>query len=80
MSDLIIRAPTQTTCGNCEFGANVQIGVVECFGVPPTPVLMGARQNLAGQQEANIQLLRPRLDATTAACALHRMKTKDGMN
>jgi hypothetical protein len=65
-----------STCGNCRYGAIIpeQLGVVECNGVPPTPVMVAVGQNLAGQQQMSIQLFRARLDMRQASCALWAAK------
>lgn len=56
-------------CGNCAFGHGVDIGVVECRGMPPQLILMpDARGN------ASLQLARPNLPSSTPGCALHRMR------
>jgi hypothetical protein len=64
-------APTGPTCGNCRFGARVEINVVECRGVPPTPVAM-LGQDAVGRPTMAVQLLRPRLPSSMEGCALHR--------
>lgn len=66
--------PVPDTCGNCRYGHTVQLGMTECHGVPPTPVVLGFGQNLAGQTGAQIELLRARLPSDEAACALHKPK------
>lgn len=78
MTDTLIR-PRLPTCGDCRFGKTINIGLTECWGLPPTPVVIGVGRNLAGQGEAQIELLRPRLAATTAGCALHEPKTADSL-
>lgn len=60
-------------CGNCTYSDPIKGPIahpsVECFGVPPTPVVIGMKQGLGGP-EAAIELLRPRLQANARACAL----------
>lgn len=73
---LMVKLPT---CGNCHFTKAVSLGVVECWGLPPTPVVMGGKPNLAGQVELQIELLRPQMSTQSPACALHRMKAAPGM-
>ncbi len=57
------------TCGNCRFRQNVveDLQILECHGLPPTPVIMGM-----GQTGPAVGLLRPRLPRTEKACALHK--------
>lgn len=62
------------TCGTCQFGKTVQLGIAECWGLPPTPVVLGGKPNMAGQIEMHVELMRPRQDARTAGCALWREK------
>lgn len=67
------------TCGSCRFGPVVAPGQVECKGVPPTPVVIGMGQNMAGQPAMQIELMRPRLAATEPGCALWKAKTLSDM-
>lgn len=63
------------TCGNCHFGHPFREGLqivpnaVECYGVPPTPVIMGQ-----GPQGAAVGLMRPRLNKAEQPCAVWRSK------
>lgn len=58
------------TCGNCKHGQRADLNVVECYGVPPTPVATAQGRDMAGQTQVAIQLLRPRLPANERACSL----------
>lgn len=59
---------TPALCGNCAFGQTIKedLKVVECRGMPPTPVIMGM-----GPQGPAIGLLRARMDRAERACALY---------
>lgn len=65
--------PDAPTCGNCFFGHGVDVGQVECRGLPPTPIPMPAR-DAVGNIAMTIQMMRPRLPTTLAGCALHRFR------
>ena len=61
------------TCGNCRFaGTNTEdvVNLAICRGVPPTPVLVGMGQNLAGQPVPNIVGIWPTVGRGMPACAL----------
>lgn len=60
------------TCSNCRYAKFLDIGQIECGGVPPTPVMLGVQQNIAGQPEPMIALFRPKMPSSMAACALWR--------
>lgn len=62
------------TCGGCRYAKLLDIGEIECGGVPPTPVMLGVRQGLAGQSEPMIGLFRPRMPSTMAGCALWKAR------
>lgn len=75
MGETIIRPSVVPTCGNCNYGHPFREGLAtvagasECFGVPPTPVIMGQ-----GPGGAAIGLMRPRVANTERACALWKLK------
>lgn len=71
--------PPAKTCDNCKFAeplldATGIVGARECFGVPPTPVLVAARPDRFGRPEMQFELMRPRLPPGTRACSLHQVK------
>jgi hypothetical protein len=62
------------TCGSCQF-AQILPGdgkMVMCGGVPPTPVPMGVRQNLAMKNEIVCQMMRPQMSMSERGCALYK--------
>lgn len=65
----IIIPPTPNSCGNCKFGVRIELGVVECHGLPPTPVVMGQ-----GPGGIATGLLRARLPGNEPGCALWTSK------
>lgn len=75
MGDLIIRPKTKPICGGCEFACPVaeNLTLIECRGIPPTPVLLGADPR--GNPVVN--LMSPRLPRTSRACALFQEKTPE---
>lgn len=62
-------------CGNCKFGARVEINAVECRGLPPTPVGM-MTQDALGRPAMAVQLLRARLPSNEPGCALWKFKAQ----
>lgn len=67
--------PLAKVCGNCEHTMMADANNVACFGSPPTPVVMGARRNLAGGTEAHIESMRPIIRRTERACSLFKAKS-----
>lgn len=63
-------APTLPRCGNCSFAKRLDLQFIECHGVPPTPVVMGASQGAFGKVNLNIELMRARLSVNELPCAL----------
>ena len=62
-------------CGTCVHGVmNPQaMDLLDCHGVPPTPVVMGMAHGPQGAG-VNVQLLRPQVMKTTRACSLHKTR------
>lgn len=65
-----VRALKQ--CATCDHAVFIDGENIECYGVPPTPVLMGGGKDLAGRPTLACELLRPRLKATARACGMHK--------
>ncbi len=62
------------TCDTCKWGEPEKDGSIACFGVPPTPVLIGAKPDNFGRVQMAVELLRPKLKKGTRACRLHESK------
>lgn len=65
------------SCGTCRFGVMsdpADLMARECFGAPPTPILVGGQPVPGGRVQYQIELMRPKLPATTRACSLHKRK------
>ena len=76
-SKLVARpGPDAEVCGRCRFSHVIpeNIEVIECHGVPPTPVVIGGKPNIAGQVQLGVELLRARLPWAEAGCALWKVK------
>lgn len=71
-SNAILAQRKYETCGTCQHtGINPHhMDMVECFGVPPIPTVVGMAQGLSGP-EPYIQPLRPMLPRGGRACSLH---------
>ena len=57
-------------CGNCEHAKRLDLQFIQCFGVPPTPVVIGGTQGVFGKVELNIEVMRPRLSVNEKPCGL----------
>lgn len=65
------------TCGTCRFGILIDpanIMVRECRGAPPTPCVVNIQPAAGGRLNFSVELIRPRVAASDAACGLHRTK------
>ena len=73
VTELII--PKHETCGTCEWGDIVpeDMKLRMCTAMPPVPVVLGARQTVAGPQPY-IESMRPGVPASLKACSLHKRK------
>ncbi len=74
-SSSVIRPPVTEVCGNCHFGRDFRDGLRlvpnmrECFGSPPTPIVVGM-----SPQGPAIAMTRVRLKIEEPGCALWRLK------
>lgn len=61
------------SCGNCKFGKpnGANLDQIVCFGGPPVPVMMGARQ-VGMKMEFQIECLRPAIPRSSPPCSLHQ--------
>lgn len=55
-------------CGTCKFAKRIDLQTLECFGVPPTPVMIGGKPGLGGVQ-IQFQMVRPRVSPNERGCA-----------
>lgn len=65
-----MRSAVKKSCGNCEHTKRIDLQVVECFGVPPTPCITGAQQGALGRMNLTVELMRPRMAVNEKPCAL----------
>lgn len=63
-------------CGTCQHTALVpnNVAMIECYGAPPTPVVLGGQPDALGRMQLNIDVLRPLLNRNTRACAIWKPK------
>ena len=72
-----ITDPLADQCGNCKFWdrqPDRKDGGGECCGVPPTPVIMGMRENNFAPGRVDIQMdnMRPVMAPNARPCSLHQ--------
>jgi hypothetical protein len=67
------------TCGNCKFAKRLDIQVVECHGVPPTPVVIAGSPGPLGKININVELMRARMSINEPACALWALNPVNGL-
>lgn len=57
------------TCGTCGHAKPCPDGRIDCYGAPPTPVLLGSRPARLGMGvELQIEVVRPHLEKNIRAC------------
>lgn len=71
----VLAMPKHETCGTCKHAEIVPQDVTQiiCYGAPPTPVMMGMQQTVAGQQPM-IVAVHPVLTRGEHACSLWARK------
>lgn len=55
-------------CGNCLHAHRLDLKSIQCWGVPPTPIVVGGRPDALGRLQMQVELMRPQLQATEKAC------------
>lgn len=76
-SQPIVLAEPFEHCATCMHAElNVQdVNMINCWGAPPVPVVLGGGQDALGRMALNVQVLRPvSQPRNTRACALHKAK------
>jgi hypothetical protein len=66
-----MKAQAIKTCGTCEHGVYLDREHVECYGGPPTPILVAAGKDPLGRPVMQCELIRPRIAAKARGCSLH---------
>lgn len=65
----------EAVCGNCKFSREANEEQIACFGVPPTPVVVGQMSGPPGTPpQIRIDALRPVIGKTQPACSLHQRR------
>lgn len=62
------------TCGTCKFAKDADAQHIACFGVPPTPVLMGQRPGQFGGVQVHFESIHPICKREEPACSLYKLK------
>lgn len=71
---LIIPGEAPKVCGACAWGRPLaNLNLVECVSMPPTPCVIGV-QATVGAPQLDVQLVRPNLPRTLAACHLFQRR------
>lgn len=76
MTDNRIVQITIPKCGTCRFfGAEVDKNrMAFCYGVPPTPMLLGATPDALGRPQLHLEAITPKVKDDRPACHLHVAK------
>ncbi len=63
-------------CANCAFAKLrfEDVHKIECHGLPPTLMMVGAKPGPLGGMNIQIEQFRPQLDKTSMACSLFRAR------
>lgn len=73
MSDKIVAI---ATCGSCIYAQEFKAdNSADCFGHPPTVLLLGAGRDALGRPAAQLETFVPRVKRDRPACALHKRNT-----
>ena len=61
-------------CGSCKFAHNLKSNMLDCYGLPPTPHVLGASQDALGRQQFHIEAMSPKVNHDRSACTLYDRK------
>lgn len=74
MSDRIINV-TFPKCGTCVYAQKFDAkDAADCFGYPPTILLLGATKDVLGRPGFQLESFVPRVLKDRPACSLHKRK------
>ena len=74
MNDKIVSV-TFPKCGTCRFWQKPDAkDHAECFGDPPTVILLGATQDALGRPAMQLETFVPRVHKDRAACSRHEQR------
>lgn len=61
-------------CGQCKHLVRTDLKLGDCYGSPPTPVVLGGKPDALGRMALQVELLRPRVAVTERACSLYEFQ------
>lgn len=74
MNDKIVSV-TFPKCGTCRYAQKFDTKQsADCFGNPPTVILLGAAQDVLGRPAMQLETFVPRVQADRPGCALYKRK------
>jgi hypothetical protein len=60
-------------CGTCQYAQQFDNkGSADCYGNPPTVIMIGATKDVLGRAAMQLETFVPRVHKDRAACALHK--------
>ena len=66
-------------CGTCRFAQKFDLkDYADCFGEPPTVVLLGATKDVLGRPALQLEAFVPRIHKDRAACSRYQQKMDIG--
>ena len=73
MNDKIVTV-TFPKCGTCIYAQPAQSNMHDCYGNPPTVILVGAGKDVLGRPGLQLETFVPKVRGDRAACSLHKPK------
>ena len=73
MNDRIVSI-TFPKCGTCLYAQAFKAGLADCFGEPPTPLVIGTSQDALGRPQFRIESMVAKVKDDRPACALYKRK------
>lgn len=78
MNDKIVNV-TFPKCGTCVYWQTPDArGMAECFGMPPTVMMIGASQDALGRPAIQMEVFSPKTQRVRNACSLYKPKQDFG--
>lgn len=74
MSDNRVVQITFPKCGTCRFAQAFKNGMADCYGNPPSVLVLGTSQDVLGRQQMHIEAMVPKVKEDRPACHLYEVK------
>lgn len=69
-----IVAVTFPKCGTCRYAQTFKGGLAECYGNPPTIMMLGTSQDALGRPQLHMEAMVPKVKEDRPACHVYEAR------